>query len=78
MNKKFRVLFTDAKTGYDLYDGCYFYAPSLAELAVRLDNKGVSFRLVEDVTKNFAGAEYTFGNLNTIIPARAFRNPQLA
>lgn len=54
--KKFRVLLTNTKTGQDIYDNFLCYASCLSYLAIQLDNRRVSYRLIEDVTRAYEGS----------------------
>ncbi len=51
--KKFEVILIDPVTGYDKYPSTRLGARSFAELAIALENCGVSFRCINDVTKNY-------------------------
>lgn len=68
--KKFKVIFTDSKTGHDLYVNFVVEGYKMSEVAARLELREASFRLIEDVTISHPSG-FTFNPWETI-PLRAF------
>lgn len=58
--KKFEVILTNPDNGYDRYPAIRLFAPSFMDLACRLENAGVSFRCINDVTRTYEKAQYAF------------------
>lgn len=72
--KKFRIIFTDSKTGLDLYDNVMVQAAAMSVVAVYLERRGATFRLIEEVTAQYA-SHYCARDLTSgeeFIPKRAF------
>ena len=44
---RFRVILTNAETGYDIYGNFIFEAEGFVELATRLNAEGVCYRVIE-------------------------------
>lgn len=53
--KKFRIIFTDSKIGMDLYNKVVVVeAETMSAVARRLENFQATFRLIEEVTDQYA------------------------
>lgn len=64
----------DSKTGYDLYENVMVEAVSMSVVAVYLERRGATFRLIEEVTAQYA-AHYCARSLvsgEEFIPKLAF------
>lgn len=70
--KKFKIIFTDSKTGYDLYVNFILEATCMSYVAVELERRGAHFRLIEDVTAHYSTS--FIPNTWDKIPLRAFDN----
>lgn len=51
--KKFKVIFTDSKTGHDVYDNVVVEAEAMSAVARHLEQLQATFRLIEDVTNQY-------------------------
>lgn len=70
--KKFKIIFTDSKTGHDLYTNFIVQDTSMARIANECDFRGANYRLIEDVTAHYPPS-FVSSPWNTI-PLRAFDN----
>lgn len=70
--KKFRIIFTNSKTGHDLYENFIVESHRMAMVANELDTRAAHYRLIEDVTALYPPS-FTPNPWSTI-PLRAFDN----
>lgn len=52
--KKFRIIFINCKTGLDLYDNVVVEAETMSDVTRHLERLQATFRLVEEVTNQYA------------------------
>lgn len=70
--KKFRIIFTDSKTGLDLYNNVVVQVPSMSIVADHLERNRATFRLIEEVTSQYAAHYCCRTLIEEFIPKPAF------